>query len=1275
MNKKRRFLMLLTVLALCVALVFSAFACKDKKDDNDPSDNDDSSDMLFANGDFETTSGENYPLDPGSWTGAAGSTSASSDIGTPSGTDNLIAGVINVGNDFKKNRKDYGNIDNPGKKGDDDNVLMIWNKVATSYKYTSAQVSVEKNKYYRLSLWVKTVGTEDDYGFAATDAYASPGAYVSVTGDAYARFDRIDTLGQWQKFETVIRSSELSDGKITVTLSLGTGDKNKGQMTQGYAFFDNVVLEDLNSGDSVYLLSDFETAQNNRGASNATYDMTLPDSDFDYATTTTNPPYTASKYTGVRGYGSGDNATTSGVKKGIIDADVTDKIDDIDVTLAPADQGTYGTRMLYLNNTKPTAYGYRASVAMRLAAGKDNYYAISLSVRTVLASGSVTLKLTNGSNTDERNIKIANVDTDGEWTTYTFYVQSNEKRTNSLYLELWLGEGGLNDTETHAQGAAFFDNLKMKKIDQAAYDQAEGDAKFSLISTKPATPIALDTFGATNYDENLPVERSNFGLVDTANWTEELTKKYGENPSFAVNDSKVLALNNFLPSAFSFSNILKSTTDDEKLADDLSTIKVNPNSYYMISLWVKTRDIAEGMGVNIGLVQVDLEKKYDSAVTTLSTFSNLNSDKDSLKDLANDNGYTEIQFYVQGSEYDVSDLGLVITLGSGLKSQAVSHVQGTVFIADISIESITASDYKSASSGDNVQKKSLVSSAGTGEVSSNGNFKYIDVAATDELYDNANNQNGVWGNDGKLATQLGVPTGWTTTNKGALTDETDSAAGVLDLKSDALISNMKSKFNALNDLTTFTNGLPEALATNLKTVLAIHAQDNKSIGYTSTSVSLSADSYYMFSVWAKAEVGSQITVELSTNGTTPGADNQSNVITATDDKWHQYFFFVQTGISSVSVKMGLHVGNPSAGDTTASGTAYFSNATYTTVTEEIYNNAVEDQKPAESAYVSFLRSWTVDGFDVTNPSDDSLSKPQNWTGSLVDTEASSDEDIMVGGVFDKFNTNWEVLGLDPDKNTDDAAIADAIFSDPTNNSVLAIYNKSNTAYQYSSSSIDLKADKYYRISVRIMTKKLPENATATVRLKINNQTYTFGRVKGGTFNEDTDGKRLVNGEEWTTYSFYIHTGKNTTGTATLSVGLGNEKEENWLSGYVFVDDYSVDAKLTAEDFEAIGTVTKDEDGNVTEVSVKEELLPTTYMINFTEDDATAESNKNEPTEEDDETETNNLTWLWITSGVIGAFIVVAIIVYLIKKYAPKRKRSLTKKSGGTPKNKRDQFKQ
>ena len=152
MNTKRRLCLTLVALMLCVALVFGVAACDDTTEEIPSAETDDG---LFTNGTFGTTTGSTYPLTPSTWTGAPGSSSSSSSTATPSGSDNLIAGVISVDPDvYSANRRTYGNVGNPSKPegAEDDNILMVYNTVPTDYKYTSYSITLDPSSYYRLSV-------------------------------------------------------------------------------------------------------------------------------------------------------------------------------------------------------------------------------------------------------------------------------------------------------------------------------------------------------------------------------------------------------------------------------------------------------------------------------------------------------------------------------------------------------------------------------------------------------------------------------------------------------------------------------------------------------------------------------------------------------------------------------------------------------------------------------------------------------------------------------------------------------------------------------------------------------------------------------------------------------------------------------------------------------------------------------------------------------------------------------------------------------------------
>ena len=175
---------------------------------------------------------------------------------------------------------------------DDDKILMIYNKTATSYKYTSSSHSLDANSYYRLSIDVKTMLGSDN-----ADPLA--GAYISVTGAAEANWEAINTNGEWKKYELYIESSELSSGSISVVLSNGIGSKTSGHMSKGYAFFDNVVLEKISEVDEEdedakpFTKEDYDKTQLSDTVKK--YTMKIANGEFDFASSTTSLPYTPSK--------------------------------------------------------------------------------------------------------------------------------------------------------------------------------------------------------------------------------------------------------------------------------------------------------------------------------------------------------------------------------------------------------------------------------------------------------------------------------------------------------------------------------------------------------------------------------------------------------------------------------------------------------------------------------------------------------------------------------------------------------------------------------------------------------------------------------------------------------------------------------------------------------------------------------------------------------------------------------------------------------------------
>ena len=131
-------------------------------------------------------------------------------------------------------------------------VLMIHNKTnstlvkGTAQKFTStSSLSLAKNEYAELSIWVKT------HELVSSFEGATPGAYIAVqntisTAAAPVMLTNINTNGAWAKYTLYLASSDFSTSSFKLVLGLGTGSKaDTTGYVEGYAFFDNVTYKTI----------------------------------------------------------------------------------------------------------------------------------------------------------------------------------------------------------------------------------------------------------------------------------------------------------------------------------------------------------------------------------------------------------------------------------------------------------------------------------------------------------------------------------------------------------------------------------------------------------------------------------------------------------------------------------------------------------------------------------------------------------------------------------------------------------------------------------------------------------------------------------------------------------------------------------------------------------------------------------------------------------------------------------------------------------------------
>ena len=246
---------------------------------------------------------------------------------------------------------------------------MIYNKVATAYYYKSSSHTLSQDTYYKLTFSVKTLN------ISAKDEGDDYGAYVYVSGDAYVAFQAIDTDGDWVEYTVYFRGSNKEDCSITLSLGLGDGNYSTGNMTKGWAFFDNVVLTDLTNVDdesSAYTDEEFDALVESETIRK--YDLSYADANFNAVSSSSTIPYSAAQYTGAAGTGSGSSSSTSSsyLEKGIMDisaaggtytfsTDLATHISE-ELTSAPSSSAYAGDRMLYIYNKKSSVIYTNISV-------------------------------------------------------------------------------------------------------------------------------------------------------------------------------------------------------------------------------------------------------------------------------------------------------------------------------------------------------------------------------------------------------------------------------------------------------------------------------------------------------------------------------------------------------------------------------------------------------------------------------------------------------------------------------------------------------------------------------------------------------------------------------------------------------------------------------------------------------------------------------------------------------------------------------------------------
>lgn len=804
-------------------------------------------------------------------------------------------------------------------------------------------------------------------------------------------------------------------------------------------------------------------------------------------------------------YWTSAGGNSGGVSSGIISVD-NDVFNDNDhnkfgLTTNPGTTGDDSNIiMIKTKDNTATSYGYKTSSTLTLSS--NDYYLITVLCKTDVTTSNGASIYINSSNIEQTNLyNFVNINTQGDWETFSFYIQTNPYSSTTVDIELWLGsKDGITSS-----GVVFFDDIHVYKLNNTEYQEIAQNDKYDFtdINNMPLYVRTIDLKTITLADTQF--ENSNFeqGLVG---W--EQTNGKGLSSQDSVNgvaniDNSSETLSNMgldadetIPgNTNTYGNkkalFINNKTENTVTYASTSTITIKQHGYYRLSLLLKTGNITSG-GATLELKQVVEESEEDSALSTKIESATSSSG------LTQYNGYQEYAFYISGSPFGDEQLKLYLTL----------DVIGYVIFDDISLQQVDYSTYASSSSTYTLK---LTDQADT-ETILNGAFNF-----------SANTENNI---TYPLAVQ-----NWTTEN---------SQSGIVNIN-DSHWNNNSSNYGASAVNPGAVTGYPNSDQTlnSTNNVLMIRNSDSNGYAeYKSNSISLSSNTSSSTSI-----VGVEVWVKTQSNLSNPqsGAyirlEDENGVVLAqisnirTHDltptnAWQKYTLYLKNSLSTINVYLVLGLGN---NDNPTSGYAYFDNVKYlSSVTDETIS-AIDTNY---SCYTDLAK----DSFNSYIKQENGVNTPYTF---VVDGEIN---EATTAGVINLSNVDSYVLNQN------------VPIRDGADNEMLMIKNNAPTQFSYKSSITRTLGEGYYKVSVWVYTLNLSgvDNQKFGANIKLSNVEDSFENIV--TSSEENNG--------WVQYSFYVNATTSTDTTLYLSLGNADFPTQGYVFfddiefTDITVDDYT-----------------------------------------------------------------------------------------------------------------------
>ncbi|MCI8435987.1 MAG: hypothetical protein HFK10_08565 [Clostridia bacterium] len=599
-----------------------------------------------------------------------------------------------------------------------------------------------------------------------------------------------------------------------------------------------------------------------------------------------------------------------------------------------------------------------------------------------------------------------------------------------------------------------------------------------------------------------------------------------------------------------------------------STFTLEPNSFYSISVYVKTGDFKEGTGATVRLSGVDVkgDKDEPNAIKELA-FRNINTvDKDRDGNpvaLTKDNlyGFKQYKMYVETS-YVSSTASLVLAVGDKVTDadKGINYFRpanGYAFFDNIEINRMSPTSFRHETQG--IVEESAAA---------NKDGRYIHTVGTTTvalLNRGETVLNGDFQNE----------TGWTRVE----TEDYDSGNAVAGLyNANQTFSEGGNPYHLTADPVspigkTYDNEKPNNIFVLSSYSSYTEKYADVAAAYRSVDFTVERHSYTRLSVWVKTQ-DLEGNASIAVVGKNVLNDNEkeelefSQTVTGDDSNasrygWKEYAFYIKgSTLKNYDVHLELRLGSK---DSTAKGVAMFGDIRSEKITYSEYNtnSAAETQVTFDGTYAD---TGVANGLFM-NAGDYELDENGAPKYPLTPAEWTSGDAATVGTpgfATDKVETEGVASGIVP---IDDAHFNAhrKFYNDATNpipggtGNLLLISASKPTAVYYASPSLTVAASTNYALTVSLKTDRIEgygaslvlKNSSGAVVSTIENITNTYGQFKD--------------------YTFYIEGGAaEKTVTVELWLGLNDRKDNSTKlsTGDVFVKKVALTSVTEAADMTA-----------------------------------------------------------------------------------------------------------